>query len=300
MAKVAVKSQEVIPASETIDPETGEVITPNTMGATNIGPVDDFMKGMIKEYDGAGYSLEQEDALTPVLAILQDNSGEVKKQHERHLDDAEAGMLIIRSMGMVFDGEKGINIQPFGFTHVYVEWQGDNPGEGIPVGRFDFYDPPADMTEFPHPQDPTRKVKRRKSNMNRLVETREHYANIMLPDMRPFPLIIPFSGSNHACSRFWTNMMKNLIVEGSRLPSFFRVYNLKTIFRKKGANQTWHGYKVNPGPFIRDRQMLELGRDAFLSLKEKPLEANPTDMGGSVDEEAPLATGKVVDPATVI
>lgn len=275
-----------------------ELMTLNAKGTLPDIPEDALE--FLKEYAGVGYSEKTEDGLTPILSILQDNSGEVKRNHERHMEGAESGMFIIRSLRKLYSGGEGIFAQPFGFHHSLVEWTGD-VGEGVPVGRFPFDDPPNDMFETPDPQNPGRKVLRRRSSMNRMVDTREHYANIIDGMDRPYPVVIPMSGSNHAASRLWTDMMRRMVYNGIKLPGFCRAYKLTTVFRKKGANQTWYAFQVEPGSTIVDRELLELGAAASRSLKEAPLEGNLSDMAtGEIDEAHQAATAPAVDPANVI
>lgn len=275
-----------------------EIATLNAKGTQLDIPTDTLE--FLKQFQGAGYSDKVEDGLTPILSILQDNSGEVKKQHERHMDGAEAGCMIIRSLRRLYPGQPGLLVQPFGFFHTLVEWTGD-VGEGTPVGRFPSDEPPADMFEAPDPQNPGKKVLRRKSNMNRLVDTREHYVNVIDGMESPFPVVVPMSGSNHASSRRWTEYMKRMVQNGVSLPGFCRAYRLSTTFRKKGNNQTWFAYEIEPSEMIRDDELLQLGAKAFKSIEVAPLEANLNDLGEGVDDLRP--TGKpesIVDPASVI
>jgi hypothetical protein len=290
----------MIETEDRIDPATGEILNPHDQVASfgkNLELSEEDVD-LLNKYAGAGYSHETEDGLTPVLSILQDNSGEVKKNHERRIEAAESGMLIIRSMRRLYPGGEGLLIQPFGFNHTLIEWSGE-PGEGIPVSRFPFHEAPEDAYEAPHPQDPNRKVLRRRSSGNRLVDTREHYGNILDGIDPPFPVVIPMSGSNHSASRLWTNMMRNMIYQGKKIPSFFRTYRLKTIFRKRGANLSWYGYSVDPSGFVRDRQLLQLGAECYESLKEKPLETNMEDMR-EIDDSTVVAHASTVNPNDVI
>lgn len=301
MAKAAIKPT---PEEERIDPATGEIMTdaPGQEVQTNLSgrapEIQERDMDLLEKYAGQGYSQEAEDGLTPVLSILQDNSGEVKKNHERRMDGAESGQFIIRSLRRLYDGQRGFLVQPFGWLHTYVEWSGE-PGEGMPVGRFMHEDPPDDMYETADPQNPGKKVNRRKSTGNRLVDTREHYVNIIDGIDRPFPIVVPMSGSNHSVSRLWTNMMRNMVYKGQQLPAFFRLYTMRTIFRKKGANQTWYGYQVDPSSFVKDRDLLELGASCFDSLKIKPIEGNLADIR-EIDDEASAAAAPPVTPSTVI
>jgi hypothetical protein len=276
-----------------IDPETGEILGPTDMVATDgtgVGTsiqISERDHDLLEKYAGEGFSHEAEDRLTPVLAVLQDLSGEVKKNHERRVEGAEAGMFILRSMRLLYPGEPGLLVQPFGFSHFLIEWTGD-AGDGVPVNRFPWNDPPTDLYETPHPQDPSRTIMKRRSTGNRLVDTREHYANLIVQGLDPFPIVIPMSGSNHNTSRQWTNMMSNMSYQGRKLPAFFRSYSLKTVFRKKGSNMSWYAYHVDPRALITNRALLELGAASVDAMKMKPIEANLGDMH-EVDDSQPVA-----------
>lgn len=299
MAKAPQKAAAV---EEKIDPATGEVLSPGKEMTTSMSSrameIPEENMDLLEKYAGTGYSQEAEDGLTPIMSILQDNSGEVKRMHERYVEGAQAGQLIIRSLRRIYPLDQQLLVQPFGWLHTYIEWSGE-PGEGMPVGRFEFDDPPADMYETPDPQNPGRKIQRRKETGNRMVDTREHYVNLIDGFDRPFPIVIPMSGSNHNVSRLWTNMMRNMVYKGRQVPAFFRKYSLKTQFRKKGANQTWFAYQIDPGAFIAERELLELGAEAFESLKIKPIEGDLGDLR-EVDTEGAAAAGPVVDANKVI
>lgn len=284
--------------NDRIDPETGEVIpVGGLMKASDQLPAE--ISSMLQEYAGAGYSDKPEDGLTPILAILQDNSGEVKERHDRHVAGAKAGMLIIRSLRKMYSGEDGLLIQPFGFNHVYVEWTGEL-GEGIPVARYMFDDPPPDLIEVPSAQNPDKMVLRRKSNGNRMVDTREHYANIISDLDPPFPVVIPMSGSNHGVSRSWTIQMRTMLIAGKPAPAFARLYKLKTQFRKRGSNMSWFSYYIDPGPRVVDIDLIQLGIRSFKGLAETPIEANLGDLAGSMDDEQKTAAPSTVNTADVI
>lgn len=301
MAKTPSKSVTV--QEDRIDPETGEVLNnqevlpPSLMGSGQGLDMPMDSMDLLEKYSGAGYSDKPEDGLTPILSIIQNLSGEIKKTHERYMEGVEVGEMIIRSLRQVYPGDPGIIVQPFGYGHKWVEWQGE-PGDGIPVGQFLYEDPPQDLYEAPDPANPKNKIRRRKSNGNRLVDTREHYVNIVNGRDRPFSVVIPMSGSNHGCSRLWTNMMRNMVYQGRPIPSFFRLYNLKTVFRKKGS-QDFYSFNVDPGPFIKDRELLQLGASSFDAIKVKPIEGNLSDMGADADdtgtsEAAPVNAGNII------
>lgn len=237
--------------------------------------VDADFLDMIGESGELGYSEKSDDSLIPILGILQDNSGEVKKKHERYIEGAEPGDMIIRSLQRVYKGEGDedtLLFQPCAFQHMWVEWNGE-PGEGAPVGQYPFDDMPEDAKEVPDPQNPDRKIWRL-DNGNRLVDTRYHYGHIV--DGRDIiPAVIPMSGTNHTVSRQWTTEMKQHMIPGrnQKAPAFFRLYALRTSFIQRGA-QSWFKYKISDRGFIGDEQILRAGFNLTMSVKEEKVTAD--------------------------
>jgi hypothetical protein len=224
------------------------------MDDTQLPMIDDSMLGD----DVLGYSEKADDSLIPVLSILQDNSGEVKKRHERHIEGAEAGMMIIRSLQLVFPPEQPIMFQPCGFSHSWVEWTGE-PGEGgAPVGQYDFESRPVEAEEVVDAQG--RKEWRMPESNNRLVETRHHFGHVVSPAGEMLPVVVAMSGTNHSVSRQWTALMKQFRVPGKNVkaPAFMRLYDISTVFSQKGQ-QSWYKYKVKDAGWVADRTMLEEG-----------------------------------------
>lgn len=248
----------------------------------------------VSEHGGLGYSEKSEDSQIPILGILQDMSGEVKKKHERYIEGCEPGDLIIRTLQKVFKGEgdnaEALTFQPCGFQHVWVEWNGE-PGEGAPVAQYDFEDRPADAVEVPDPQNDERKVWTM-PNGNRLVDTRYHYGQIITEDGL-LPVVVPFAGTNHGVSRQWTAQMKQFKMPGRdvKAPSFMRAYTMQTAFVSRGA-QSWYKYKITDAGFIQDESILRAGFEMMKAVSEMKIsaEVGEGDDGGSVvdDDNIPV------------
>jgi hypothetical protein len=223
--------------------------------------------------DDFGYSDDQADSMVPILGILQDNSGEVKKRHSRHIDGAEAGDLIIRSLGKIIgmaDELPPLLVQPCGFDHMWVEWDGE-PGEGVPVGQHAFNSMPSDATEQPDPENPDR-TNWVRENGNRLVDTRYHYVNVIDDDGSVWPVVIPMSGTNHTVSRQWTSIMKRVRHPrnpAKRAHSFFRMYSLRTAFKQRGE-QSWYNYKIEDAGWVEPTH-LQPGLELFKAIAENAL-----------------------------
>lgn len=225
--------------------------------------------------EGLGYSDRSEDSMVPILGILQDNSGEVKARHSKHIEGAKSGDLIIRSLGLVIpmgDTDPPIQVQPCGFDHVWVRWEGE-PGEGVPVGQYPFDDRPAEAVE--RPKSDGEGTEWRMPDGTRLVDTRYHYANLIGDDGSTMPIVIPMSGSNHTPSRQWTALMKQFSVPGRpkvRAKSFMRTYGIRTKFTQRGS-QSWYKYEISDFGWVTDENLLREGLNLFRAVREREVTA---------------------------
>lgn len=245
---------------------------------------------------GAGFSHEAEDSLVPILGIVQENSGEVKKKGPKYVEGIEPGMLIIRSMGKTFSVEKdetALLFQPCAFMHVWIEWQGE-PGDGIPVNRFMFNDPPPDRREVSDPQNAERKMWVRE-NGNRLVETREHYGHVILPE-GAIPVVLPMAGTNHKTSRELTNILKFARLPTPKgpmcPPGWFKQVALTTKYQQRGT-QSWYKLAVKDAGFVQDKALRDAGKTLYESVSTGAVTAKMDDLGAdadaaSGDTEAPI------------
>ena len=79
--------------------------------STKLAPVDDKVTSLVPYDDyaadaGAGFEgTDRSDFMVPILSVLQSKSPEVELGT---LEGAKAGGLIIRALGRVFDGVKGL------------------------------------------------------------------------------------------------------------------------------------------------------------------------------------------------
>lgn len=226
-----------------------------------------------------GYSEKSEDTLIPILSILQDNSGEVKKKHDRWIEGAEPGMLIVRSLQRLYSGDDGILFQPCGFDHQWVQWSGE-PGEGAVVGNFPFAERPADAVLTPDPQNADREYYKMPDG-TRLVDTRYHFGHVLEADAIT-PMVIPMAGTNHTASRQWTATMKQFNMPGRNIkaPAYMRCYRLTTRFTQRGA-QSWYKYSVQDQGFIGDQEILRAGMSLAKMVAENKVTADVSTEGGT-------------------
>ena len=275
-------------ASKQKTEETGTEVA--LAAGTGLELTGDFA-GELEGLSGLGYSERAEDGLVPILAILQDNSAEVKRQHSKYIDGAKPGDLIIRSLGLVIDPENTpIVSQICGFQHVWVEWDGE-PGEGAPVAQYPYDERPDDAEEKQLGDD------ERKTwvmpNGNRLVDTRYHYAQITFDDRGWMPVVIPMAGTNHTVSRGLTQQLKLLrLPNNQQAPAWFRAFRLGTKFNQRGS-QSWFTYDMRDLSWITDPSVRADGRKIFESLQQNLIQADIINEGGSGggasgDDTAPI------------
>ena len=211
-----------------------------------------------------GYSTDQEDSQTPIIALLQDNSGEVKKKHNKYIEGAEAGMFINRSQQKLY--EDGFYFIPCGFAHVWVEWPAEI-GEGSPITQYKYdrldsnLGKPSDTTEKSDPNNPDKIILSRE-NGNRLVETRYHYGLIIDDvDSSVSPAVIPFAGTGHTVSKNWTSILKSKSLPNGRpAPAWLQIYKITSVFREKGS-QSWYNLSPKFHQFIDTKYLLEQARE---------------------------------------
>lgn len=249
----------------------------------------DFM-AELAGVSGLGYSEKAEDTLIPILGIIQDNSAELKRKHEKYWEGAVGGDLIIRSLQKKFageseDGHGGVLFQPCGFTHNWVEWQGE-PGDGVPVNQYDFEHRPDGCREEPDPENPDR-IRLVMPNGNRLVDTRNHFGHI-LDGETLIPVVVPMAGTNHTVSRQWTALMKNKrMPSGRKCHSFFFWYTLKTAFTQRGA-QSWYKYSVKEEGPITDEVTLRAGLAMLKSLENHEITPDVASGSESTVNDSPI------------
>lgn len=95
--------------------------TPKGVGAPDYG-----------EYSGRGYGgTDRDDFMIPFLNLLQSNSPQVKKSHQEYVEGAEESMFLHSVTGELFDGRKGVLIQPCCTEHRFTEWLPRSQGGGF-------------------------------------------------------------------------------------------------------------------------------------------------------------------------
>lgn len=120
-----------------LHPETEPEVT-NSVPQSNLAPRNQNTELAMPTVSGDGWDdLDDSDRIIPFLALLQDNSPQRKKQHEKYVQGAEEGMILNAATGQLWAPDKGLTIIPVYVQKVTVEWtpRDDEGGGGGFVGR---------------------------------------------------------------------------------------------------------------------------------------------------------------------
>jgi len=187
----------------------------------------------------AGEGLENIDANdlgTPFLALLQSNSPQLNKSHDKYIKGAGQGDIIdsVRN-AVVYNGDAGLDFIPCHTEKRYVEWKPRDTGGGFV------------MAHPTMPEDANRDEdgKTRLSNGNTVEETM-YYAGLYMNDGDWCRAVIGMKSTQLKKSRQWLNMMTSLKMDGKggkkfTPPCYSHVYTLATVSESnsKGDFYNW-------------------------------------------------------------
>ncbi len=195
-----------------------------------------------QQHEAAGLSRAAEDNVVPMIGIIQSNSPQLIRKHEKYLEGAMSGDIIVKGTdkGFVNGEEQGLLFQPCHFVKAWVEWQPRDDGGGY-IARHQTL--PADARKI------TRKDGKEVMGSPRgteYVETRYHAGFLIDEETgQGLPYIIPFTGSLHQVSKEWQTLMgARRTPQGFVLPSWVGKYRIKTRMRTKGSD-SWFVYSIS-------------------------------------------------------
>lgn len=85
-----------------------------------------------KDFAGMGFDKQTSaDVAIPFLQLLQSNSPQCEKISPHFLKDARPGMFFNSVSKALYDGEKGVIVQPVDTAHVFGEWVPRDKGGGF-------------------------------------------------------------------------------------------------------------------------------------------------------------------------
>lgn len=233
-----------------------------------------------REEKARSVSKRQEDNLVPLIYLLQANSPQCLKGHEKHMQGAEAGSIWLRNdPEPLIDGTQGMDFQCCFFTIDWVEWMPDRGGF---VTRHQ--DRPDDAAlETEEKEDGTEKQVWKRPNGNYVVETRYHVGFVHRAGKPPEPYTLPLTSTGHTVSKQWTTAQNKL--EGGRAEWWDVIWTLHSVLKRKGSN-AWFQYEVSFNRWCTEEEA-EAGENLFEAFEAgtKRIEAEEasTDEAGTAD-----------------
>lgn len=210
----------------------------------------------------SGHGLQNvsaQDLATPLLYVLQSNSGQVKRSDGRYIDGAIEGQIFNNVTMELIDGSKGIIVVPCFFEKVFIEWKPDRGGfVAIHTADTDLRDKIKIVTDKSGKQIPTI------PNGNSLVETNQHYVLVLHEDGSFEAAVIPMTSSFLKASRTWNSLQKKVVLSNSKgqpfiAPSYYSTYKMTTKSRTKDQ-YSWYVWNIEPNGPVATKEVYEAGR----------------------------------------
>ena len=200
---------------------------------TNLPAIYDYGQDAGAGFEGAGKA----DFMVPMLDVLQSNSKELATNS---LAEARPGWLIVRALGMMFDGKIGMPFVPVGRQRVFMRWRSRDAGGGI-VAQL-----PEDdaMASAEKAKKPFGKIVL--ENGDELVETYYLFGELLLPDEQSLRLAVPFTSTKIVAYRGLMTKANGILLGtpgGAKIipPLFSLRYRLTTKMVERGGKQ-WYLY----------------------------------------------------------
>lgn len=217
-----------------------------------------------KQYAGEGVSHRAEDNIVPLVYLLQANSPQTQRGHEKYVKGAVGGSIWLRNAPdgeSLFGGEDGMVFQPCHFSECWIEWM---PNRGGFVARYQTRPEIAELKDVER-EDGTMVKRWLMPSGNVVQESREIAGFVHLGDER-LPYTIPFTGTNISVAKAWNTAMRRTKLPGTEAPApiYSILGRIKTKLRTKGE-WSWYVYEIeNEGSgFVESVEDVKAGKALF-------------------------------------
>ena len=202
------------------------------------------------------------DYSLPFLRALSQVSHQCNKTSNNYVEGAEPGMIYHTTTGILYDGEKGVDVIPCYYRKEYVEWDASQQGKLIATH--------PDTFDLSQTERDANYIRRMKDSGNVIKET-VHYYVILLNGNGPTQAVVTMSGTQIKASKNWMSMMLGIQLQGKEgpfnPPMFSHIYTLKTI-PQSNAKGTWFGWTISKKETITDPAVYETAR-SFAKMASK-------------------------------
>jgi hypothetical protein len=215
-------------------------------------------------------NISQEDLALPFLKVLGQLSPEVNKQHAKHIEGAEPGMILNTVSGHLYDGKEGIEVVPVHYKRQLVEWQDRGTSVGAPVAIHS-----AD-SDIMSKTTRDKSYKDRLPNGNYIENTANHF--VILLGSSPTTALISMKATQLKVSRKWNSMMMGLKLQGKNgmftPPTYSHIYKLKTV-QMSNDKGTWFGWDVSQVGPVSDKGLYDAAKTFAGRVGRGEIEAKP-------------------------
>ena len=226
-------------------------------GALVVAP--EVLEALLADSGDGFQGMRPEDMALPFLGIVQSQSPQRKKNHEKFIEGASDGDIYNSVTGTLY--QDGVRVIPCHYQKVFVEWRPDRGGF---VAEHGDTDPIIRTTTEVRGQND--KVIKRLPNGNELVETAKHFVVVIGEDGTLTRALIALSSSGLSVSRKWNSLMTAPIKIGSQTlatpPMYASAYLLRTVERANDKGQ-WFVFSVSPSGYTWDKPELYAYAKAF-------------------------------------
>ena len=215
-------------------------------------------------------NISQEDLALPFLKVLGQLSPEVNKQHAKHIEGAEPGMILNTVSSHLYDGKKGIEVIPVHYKRQLVEWQDRGSSTGAPVAIH------TSESDIMSKTTRDKSYKDRLPNGNYIENTANHFV-ILLGD-NPTTALISMKATQLKVSRKWNSMMMGIKLQGKNgmftPPTYSHIYKLKTV-QMSNDKGTWFGWDVSQIGPVSDKSIYDTAKGFAGRVGSGEIEAKP-------------------------
>ena len=200
----------------------------------------------MEEDAGLGASTDPNEALTPIVRLLQTLSPQVSEGDPKYIEGAKRGDIFLRDEEQpIIKGSVGFQFRLCLMWKGWVEWKPRDEGGGF-VARY--LNRPLEAIE----KEPNHWYM---PDGNELQDIMYHGGFIIMPDGGEVPYIIPMKGANHTVSKSWLYQIQaKRFSNGKQKPSWMYVYRIKTQERQNSKGK-FHVYQVTTeGPMMAETE----------------------------------------------
>jgi hypothetical protein len=240
----------------------------------------------------SGHGLQNitaQDIATPLLYVLQSNSGQVKRSDGRYISGAVEGQIFNNvTMGLI-DGSKGIIVVPCYFEKVFIEWKPDRGGfVAIHSVDTDLRDKIKIVEDAAGKQIPTI------PNGNSLIETNQHYVLVLHDDGSFEAAVIPMTSSFLKASRIWNALQKKVVLYNSKgqpfiAPSYYSTYKMTTKSKTKDQ-YSWYVWNIEPNGPVATKELYGAGKDLEKAVSSGKVKVKMDDSLNTTSETSGVAS----------